>query len=104
MRRKRILFYNYFEDWINIYKVGAVSERTIDKYWLAHRHLKKLAPDLELGQITRIEYQKIINEFAENHENEISNKFKHYEDLYFLQYIGKKIYIDLPVCFILWLA
>ena len=49
MRRKRILFYNYFEDWINIYKVGAVSERTIDKYWLAHRHLKKLAPDLELG-------------------------------------------------------
>ena len=41
MRRKRILFYNYFEDWINIYKVGAVSERTIDKYWLAHRHLKK---------------------------------------------------------------
>ncbi len=42
MRRKRILFYNYFEDWINIYKVGAVSERTIDKYWLAHRHLKSL--------------------------------------------------------------
>lgn len=77
MRRKRILFYNYFEDWINIYKVGAVSERTIDKYWLAHRHLKKLAPDLELGQITRIEYQKIINEFAETHEKATTMDFHH---------------------------
>lgn len=75
MRRKRILFYNYFEDWINIYKVGAVSERTIDKYWLAHRHLKKLAPDLELGQITRIEYQKIINEFAEKSRKSNNNGF-----------------------------
>lgn len=37
-----------------------------------------------------------LAEFAKNHENEISSKFKHYEDLYFLQYVGKKIYIDLP--------
>ena len=32
---------------------------------------------LELGQITRIEYQKIINEFAETHEKATTMDFHH---------------------------
>ena len=47
MRRKQILLYDYFAQWIEVYKDGAVRERTLEKYWLSYRHLKKIAPELK---------------------------------------------------------
>ncbi|RZM16584.1 integrase [Lactobacillus delbrueckii] len=48
MRRKQILLHDYFAQWIEVYKDGAVRERTLDKYWLSHRHLQEIAPNLKL--------------------------------------------------------
>lgn len=77
MRRKKILFHSYFSDWIDIYKVGAVSDRTLEKYALSLRHLKDIAPEMLLSDITRIEYQKIINTFANTHERATTMDFHH---------------------------
>ena len=30
------LFYNYYEQWITIYKEGAISKVTMDKYHMTH--------------------------------------------------------------------
>ena len=75
---KEALFYDYFEEWVKIYKVGAVSERTLSKYWLTHRHLKRIAPDLKLNKISRIDYQNILNEYAKNHEKTTALDFHHH--------------------------
>lgn len=76
-RKKDKLLYKYFEEWITIYKEGAVGDRTIDKYWLSYRHLKRIAPNVMLSQVTRLEYQKIINEFAKDHEKATTMDFHH---------------------------
>lgn len=75
--RKNILLHNYFKNWIEVYKVGAVSKRTLEKYWLSHRHLKNIAPDLRLSQINRLTYQKILNEYAKTHERATTMDFHH---------------------------
>ncbi len=52
MRRKQILLYDYFAQWIEVYKDGAVRERTLEKYWLSYRHLKQIAPELKLVDVS----------------------------------------------------
>lgn len=77
MKKKRQLFYQYFANWIELYKVGAVSDRTLEKYDLTLRHLQEISPQLLLQDVTRIEYQKIINEFAKKHERATVMDFHH---------------------------
>lgn len=77
MRKKQILLHDYFAQWIEVYKEGAVRERTLDKYWLSHRHLQKIAPDLKLVDTTRLEYQQILNTFAQTHEKATVMDFHH---------------------------
>lgn len=72
-----ILFHNYFKKWVKVYKVGAISDRTLEKYWLSYRHLKAIAPDLKLSQINRMKYQLILNDYAENHERSTTMDFHH---------------------------
>ncbi|MBT8824624.1 tyrosine-type recombinase/integrase [Lactobacillus delbrueckii subsp. bulgaricus] len=77
MRKKQILLHDYFAQWIEVYKDGAVRERTLDKYWLSHRHLQEIAPDLKLVDTTRLEYQQILNTFAQTHEKATVLDFHH---------------------------
>lgn len=77
MRRKQILLYDYFAQWIEVYKDGAVRERTLEKYWLSYRHLKQIAPELKLVDVSRLEYQQILNEFAKTHEKATTMDFHH---------------------------
>lgn len=77
MRKKQILLHDYFAQWIEVYKEGAVRERTLDKYWLSHRHLQEIAPDLKLVDTTRLEYQQILNSFAQTHEKATVMDFHH---------------------------
>ena len=60
------LFYKYYERWIQVYKTGAVRKVTLDKYILASEWLKKLVPNLRICDITRIEYQQLINSYADD--------------------------------------
>ena len=77
MRKKQILLHEYFAQWIEVYKDGAVRERTLDKYWLSHRHLQEIAPNLKLVDTTRLEYQQILNTFAQTHEKATVMDFHH---------------------------
>ena len=77
MRKKQILLHDYFAQWIEVYKEGAVRERTLDKYWLSHRHLQEIAPNLKLVDTTRLEYQQILNTFAQTHEKATVMDFHH---------------------------
>lgn len=71
------LFCNYYEKWIIIYKEGAIRNSTMQKYKLTSRWLKKIAPNLKIGEINRITYQEILNKYAENHERQSTMDFHH---------------------------
>lgn len=71
------LFCNYYEKWITMYKEGAIRNSTMQKYKLTSRWLKKLAPDLKVGEVNRISYQEILNKYAENHERQSTMDFHH---------------------------
>lgn len=60
-----------------MYKEGAIREVTMDKYWMTHRWLEQLAPDLTLGELTRTEYQRILNDYAKYHERQTTMDFHH---------------------------
>ena len=75
--RKSELFYEYYEKWINVYKEGAIREVTMKKYKLTLSWLKKLAPNLEVKNLTRVTYQQILNEYAEEHEKQSTMDFHH---------------------------
>lgn len=73
-----ILFCDYYKQWIDTYKKGAIRDVTMDKYNMAYEWLKKLVPDLYLSNITRTKYQQILNEYAEKHEHQTTMDFHHH--------------------------
>lgn len=71
-------FYNYFENWINIYKEGAIRKVTMDKYRLSLSWLKRLAPKLKLCELDRTSYQQLLNDYAKSHERQTTMDFHHH--------------------------
>lgn len=71
------LFYCYYERWIHIYKEGAVRKVTLAKYHMTLTWVKKLAPTLTLAQMSRINYQKLLNDYAITHERQTTMDFHH---------------------------
>lgn len=81
MVRKRYstkLFYKYYNQWIKLYKEGAVRPVTLDKYYLTYKKLRKLAPNLHLNELDRRAYQAILNEYATTHERKTVMDFHHH--------------------------
>ena len=76
-KKKKILFWEYFEQWTKEYKEGAIREVTMQKYRNTLRWLKKIAPDLKLKDVDRKSYQYIINEFGKEHEKQTVQDFHH---------------------------
>lgn len=76
-KKKEILFCDYFENWIETYKVGAITDVTLAKYYMTARHLRDICPKLFMSDFDRAEYQKIINEFAKTHEKQTTTDFHH---------------------------
>lgn len=74
---KHELFYKYYENWIKTYKEGAVRNVTMKKYYLSLSWIMKLAPNLKIGNLTRNEYQRILNEYALVHERQTTMDFHH---------------------------
>lgn len=73
----RQLFNVYFEEWIELYKVGAVRDVTLQKYYITLQRIEELAPDLEMGQLNRRSYQTILNDYALTHEKQTTMDFHH---------------------------
>ena len=71
------LFYKYYMDWIKLYKEKAVRKVTLDKYYLTHRKIKELAPELHMNELTRQSYQKLLNNYAATHEKQTTLDFHH---------------------------
>lgn len=71
------LFVDYYQEWVQIYKQGAIREVTMAKYRLTQQWLRRLIPDLPLAQLDRGEYQKLINAYAEHHERQTTMDFHH---------------------------
>jgi len=71
------IFTDYYRQWIAIYKEGAVRDVTLRKYHLALAWAERLAPDLQMCQLDRIEYQRILNEYAKAHERQTTMDFHH---------------------------
>ena len=74
---KSSLFCNYYRQWVDVYKKGAVREATMAKYRMTLKWIEKLVPDLELSQLTRTAYQQILNDYAKEHERQTTLDFHH---------------------------
>ncbi|EFI83882.1 site-specific integrase [Listeria grayi] len=79
VRKKKAeqLFCTYFEEWIELYKVGAVRDVTLQKYYMTHQRLEELAPQLKIGSLDRKSYQKLLNDYALTHEKQTTMDFHH---------------------------
>lgn len=70
-------FCDYYEQWIKMYKEGAVRPVTLKKYYMAHRWLCRIIPDTPLKDINRTIYQEVINAYAKEHERQTTVDFHH---------------------------
>ncbi len=77
-KKRKMLFSTYFEEWIKIYKDGAIRKVTMDKYLLSLSWVKKIAPKLKLHDIDRVAYQQLLNDYAKNHERQTTMDFHHH--------------------------
>nr|WP_270744834.1 site-specific integrase [Lactococcus petauri] len=77
-KRTKQLFSEYFEEWVELYKVGAVRPITLKKYYISQQHIEKLVPDLKVCDITRRSYQKLLNDYAISHEKQTTMDFHHH--------------------------
>ncbi|WP_062349997.1 site-specific integrase [Bacillus kwashiorkori] len=76
-KKQSVLFHDYFKEWIELYKVGAVRSVTLQKYWINHQWLLELAPSLSLDELDRKTYQKLLNDYAVTHERQTTMDFHH---------------------------
>ncbi|HAP5925855.1 TPA: site-specific integrase, partial [Enterococcus faecalis] len=70
MSKRPRLFAGYFLEWIETYKVGAIRDISVSKYYIAHKHLTEICPDLTIDKLDRKAYQSILNEYALTHERQ----------------------------------
>lgn len=71
------LFYKYFKEWIDLYKVGAIRDVTLQKYYISLQRIEELAPNLKMGELDRRSYQKLLNDYALTHEKQTTMDFHH---------------------------
>ncbi|KAA8668866.1 site-specific integrase [Clostridium sp. HV4-5-A1G] len=71
------LFYQYYSQWISVYKDGAIRKVTMDKYLMTKKWLEKLIPNLIICDLNRITYQQLLNDYAAWHERQTTMDFHH---------------------------
>lgn len=74
---KNDFFCDYYLRWITVYKEGAIRKITMEKYRMTHSWIKRLAPDLKVGELTRVSYHELLNEYAKSHEKQTTMDFHH---------------------------
>lgn len=71
------LFHVYYKHWISVYKEGAIRKVTMSKYLMTYQWLVKLIPNLKVNELTRITYQQLLNDYAQEHERQTTMDFHH---------------------------
>ncbi|MCI9619794.1 MAG: site-specific integrase [Dorea sp.] len=74
---KSSLFFEYYRQWVDVYKRGAIREATMSKYLMTQKWVEKLAPDLKISELTRTMYQQLLNDYAQYHERQTTLDFHH---------------------------
>ena len=74
---KETCFYEYYQQWVDVYKKGAVREATLSKYLMTQKWIEKLAPKLKIAELTRTTYQQLLNDYAKEHERQTTLDFHH---------------------------
>lgn len=72
------MFHEYFKEWVELYKVGAIRSITLQKYYVAEQKLIELVPDLKLKELDRYSYQQLLNNYALTHEKQTTMDFHHH--------------------------
>ena len=44
------LFWEYYKQWVDVYKKDAIREATMSKYLMTQKWVEKLAPDLKISE------------------------------------------------------
>lgn len=76
-RKSEKLFHKYFEEWIALYKEGAVRDVTLNKYYMTLQRIEELASGLKLCDLNRQSYQLLLNSYALTHEKQTTMDFHH---------------------------
>lgn len=71
------LFYEYYAQWIEVYKKGAIREATLAKYLMTQKWVEKLIPEVKVSELTRTAYQQLLNEYVKEHERQTTLDFHH---------------------------
>lgn len=71
------LFSEYYKEWIEVYKKGAIRKSTMDKYLMTHKWVEKLVPELKVFEMNRTAYQQLLNDYASFHEKQTTLDFHH---------------------------
>lgn len=71
-------FHEYFADWMEIYKHGAVRPITYQKYKMTRQRLAELAPTLRVRELDKRRYQVLMNDYAKTHERQTAMDFHHH--------------------------
>lgn len=71
------LFCEYYRQWVEIYKKGAIRDATMAKYLMTQKWVERLAPELKLSELSRTAYQKLLNDYAKSHERQTTLDFHH---------------------------
>jgi len=77
-REKFQYFHEYFAEWIEVYKKGAVQPITYQKYLMTLRRLTQLASTLRLSELDKRSYQLLLNSYALTHERQTTMDFHHH--------------------------
>ncbi|MBC1282556.1 site-specific integrase [Listeria welshimeri] len=77
-KRKEQTFHEYFKEWVNLYKVGAIRPITLQKYYVTEQKIQELVPDLKIKDLDRYTYQQLLNSYALTHEKQTTMDFHHH--------------------------
>ena len=72
-----VLFSQYYAQWIDVYKKGAIREATMAKYLMTQRWVEKLVPELRVSELPRTAYQQLLKDYAREHERQTTLDFHH---------------------------
>ena len=72
-----VFFYEYYAQWIEVYKKGAIREATMAKYLMTQKWVEKLVPKLRVSELNRTAYQQLLNDYAKEHERQTTLDFHH---------------------------
>jgi integrase len=74
---RTLLFSEYYKQWVDVYKKGAVRDATMSKYLMTLKWVEKLVPELKVSELTRTKYQQLLNAYAKEHERQTTLDFHH---------------------------